>query len=363
MIDINMQGTLTALSHITIAHKDAPDAERGLVMTTIPHEGGPVRMPEIPGSSLKGLLRAKCGAVEARGRTMSLDVYNILFKGGIKGDEKESTDDLRRHAEFRETSPLVGLFGAAAPQWAKGRLVVRSAQALSPDKVVIVGVGGARRDDFKQNPETLGLLDDQGIADYYDYAETMKAVSRANAETIDLGRRIVKAKKAKRDGGEGESVAEIEALLKENEARIAKLKESDNYANAVGRPLPGVPAIGAGSVFSHGFDARGISYAEFGLFLAGLKELSELCSIGGHASTGYGLFEATYRLKVREAGGDWESAGSIAVGPMNFVVDGDNAFVKRAQRAWEEVAGKGVERVAAFVSKPAKAAKKVAEEA
>lgn len=365
MIDFDLTGVITARTPIHISHADVPEGELGTPMTTIRNEGGLQPVPHIPGSTIKGLLRSACGGVAARNKRMPMEVYNILFKGGIKGDEKEKTDDLRRNAEFRAAAPLLGLFGAASPQWVPGALSILPAQPTSLEDFSIVHLGGARRDMFRQNPEEFSVLDDEGVEDYFKYADAMKAVSQANGEIEDLRRRIMKAKRT--TDGTGESVADLNAAIKEVEKRRDLSKSSENYSNAIGRPLPQKRMIGPGSRFDQSICGRGVHDVEFGLLLEGLRALSNKCRIGGLASSGMGYFDATWRLRVKEAAvDDWEDAGSVSLSPEGFVLSSEHPIVTRAQAAWKGFGDDSVDRIVPFTratEAKAKAAKAEAKSA
>lgn len=354
MIDFTLIGTLVPLTPINISRPDTSrdDPHAGVPMMTVVGRGGRRQVPNIPGETFKGMLRAAAADLATRGRKLDLTLYNTLYKGGIKGSEKETVDDLRKTATFRNSNPVLGLFGASSPRWVHGCLSVGPAMPASEDEVAVTSSNGMRMDDFRRDPERLGRLDPESAEGYMEYTAIVKEVSQLENENEKLGRESYKLKNPRDGAKEADAAERIAAntkTVKENEARLKVLRESEHYKNTIGRPLPFKNGIAPGSTLHQRITGTALTDVEFGLFLDTLRELRHRCRIGGLDTIGYGLYKADWRLSVMEDGeDDFSDAGTLRLAPNEFALDSKHPAVARALEAWRG-AGDSVAPLDAFL--------------
>ena len=341
MIDFTLIGTIVPLTPINISRPDSKDdPHAGVPMITVTGRGGRRQLPHVPGETYKGMLRAAAADLATRGRKLDLTLYNTLYKGGIKGSEKEAVDDLRKTATFRNSNPVLGLFGASAPRWVHGCLSVGPSMPASEEEVAVTSSNGMRMDDFRRDPERLGRLDPKSVEGYMEYSAVVKEVSQTEAENERLGRENYKLKNP-RDGAKEPDAAERIAAnlktIKENDVRLKALRENEHYKNTIGRPLPFKNGIAPGSILHQRICGTALTDVEFGLFLDTLRQLRHRCRIGGLDTIGYGFYKADWRLSVMEDGeDDFSDAGTVRLAPNEFSLESKHPAVARALAAWRE---------------------------
>ena len=172
---------------------------RLLTMTVVTNGTDTMRVPVIPGETIKGLLRARTFAVayaaakaQVPGIGSSLDKFYEQTLGGrefAKGDLVLGSQDA-----LRLRQPILSLFGAANPR-ITGRLIIEAALSqLSARKLTDWNrqdgkkaapgsglLGGTRRDPLLVDPELTKLLETE---DLEKWAIEAKVVSmRSAAET------------------------------------------------------------------------------------------------------------------------------------------------------------------------------------
>lgn len=350
MTDVLISGKITAVSPINISKPDADPKERGVPHMQVMEGGMSNRVPVIPGNTFRGMLRSHCATLAARsiGRPLSLAEFNLLYKGGIKGSDKEEIGDVIRSVAFRKSNPLLGLFGSSAPIWINGRVSVGSAMPAEFDSVATTSLGGARRDEIRLNPEILDGMEETERGSYIEYVTVMREVSslKAQIESIERTTRRVmakaiasedKAQQREAKSTQNDNKKEIAAL----EAKLKAARNSEHYANAIGRPLDPILAIAPGSVFSQRITADGLFDDEAGLLLEALKSLSKDCRIGGKASIGFGLFKADWSIMVRPGKeADWKNCATLHIDPDTCEFNPMHPFAETAEKAWHERASK-----------------------
>jgi CRISPR type IV-associated protein Csf2 len=334
-LDLVLRGTIVPITPIHITRPDAPKEDGGAPHLNVMLGNGITRVPYIPGESLKGMLRSRSADIASRASDQenSLKLFLSLYKGGIKGKEKENSDDVRRVVNFRESNPVLGLYGAAAPMWLGGSLSIQHAYPEDPDQAATHEGAGARLDNFKREPQRLEGIPEAMVEEYMDYVDSMRLRSDLRTQEKSFNPDISKLMKRKESG---ENVqAELDVFAEKKKAIKAQIAEVDAM-ETIGRPLDAIKAIAPGSKLSHTIRVIRGTDAEVGLLLETLRSVSDLCRIGGHRSTGYGFFKAEYSLLIREdEGSPYEAAGSVSISPEDFSLDSDHPLVERALEAWK----------------------------
>lgn len=334
-IDIILEGTLKAKTPISIKRKGQEDLQ-GVPQIFMLFAGGAKETPFIPGETFKGLLRSVSADIVTRViGEQGLHEYFLLHKGGIKADGKEPAPDVVNIGKFRRSNPLIGLYGAAAPEWLGGSISVGPGLPGSLDDVKVAVSDGSRRDDFRLDPERLLLLDPESRALYGRYVQGVRDKGAVATEIKKLTGELKKAKSSA-DPAENAKIKDIQSAIDTLKSEEAALKDGAEVGNTVGRPLENKYAIAPGSTFNQRIEIFRGEDAEVGLLLATLEELSQTCRIGGMRSIGYGHFEGSWNIKVRD-GADraYSSAGTISIKPQSFELNSDHPAITRALDAWK----------------------------
>lgn len=342
-MDVRFEGTLTAVEPI---HISQPEQETpGVCMVPVFYGDEERHVPCIPGGTFKGLVRSRAGEITHRSymRTPSLDDYYLVFKGGIKGSEKEANLSFAESMAYRESHPILGLFGSAAPYWLKGRVQFGHLRPVTPDQASVVQFGGVRRDDFRLDPARLAILSEKEQESYAAYVLAMRKVSalrNKEAEASAAYRRVKKAADAnKSDLAAAREVDRVGKELSQIRKDIEEAKQDDDFANTVGRPLDAVNAIGPGSRFRSGIVALGLTDAEAGLLVETLRSLAGNCRIGGKAANGFGDFRADWEISVRDDDFcEWKEAGRLTVEQGSAEYRPQSEALDKAVQAWERLA-------------------------
>jgi len=342
-MDVRFEGTLTAVEPI---HISQPDQETpGVCMVSVFYGEEERQVPCIPGGTFKGLARNRAGEITHRRymRSPSLDEYYLVFKGGIKGSEKEANLSFSESNAYRSSHPVLGLFGSAAPYWLKGRVQFGHLRPVAPEAASVVQFGGVRRDDFRLDPARLGMLSEKDQEAYAAYVVAMRKVSALrNRETEVSGdyRRAKKASEAnKADLAAAKEAERVGKELAEIRKAIEEARQDDDFSNTVGRPLELVNAIGPGSRMHSRIVGLGLLDPEAGLLVETLKSLAGNCRIGGKAGTGFGGFRAEWDVFVREDDfSEWIPAGRLAVEQDKAEYQPAGEALGKALQAWEAFA-------------------------
>jgi CRISPR type IV-associated protein Csf2 len=345
-MDIRLVGTIRALAPIHISRKDDEDPNlKGCPTIIRTTSGGREMLPFIGGETIKGLLRAAAGDIvtHASGESLILSDYYKLFKGGIKGGDSEGPADIKATIGLRQSNPVFGLFGMAAPRWLGSSIEVGAAVPESESDAAIHRTSGARRDDFKLSPERMAMLADTSVEEYAEARDMEKKRSALKARLASIKQEIakisVKQKKEEVPGG-NERKAELRAEDEAIKKQLEDMKGEDN-SNTVGRPLS-LQAIAMGSTFQHRIVGFRSTHQEVGLLLESLRHIRNQCRIGGKKSTGYGAFEAQWSIGVRtDPFADYEHGGHIVLSPDHFELTSPHALVTQALDAWKALAKDG----------------------
>lgn len=314
---IVFDGSIVPLTPISVskigADKDCPQVPIINVVTP----GGVVSMPQIGGETFKGFLRATSAEeiFETKGLPRTTEAYLILAKGGIKSDEKETTN-IMEHLAFREKNPMAGLYGNSAPVWSASAMSVLPAMPIDATSASIASTGGrARRDDFRQNPSLLARFSEDEVEGYLQRLNDVKENSAKKVETSKIDAELKKLK-AKREDNE-ERIAELQALKQKEAERKGPI--------AVGRPLDPVYGIAPGSILHSKIILQGVTDVEAGLFLRTLERMQWNCRIGGYKAIGHGFFQANWKISIRD-GSVLRQIGSVSVAPYEFSISSDKTI-------------------------------------
>jgi CRISPR type IV-associated protein Csf2 len=302
----------------------------------------PIRVPVIPGETLKGLLRAlafRC-AVDAALRAnpnfkMSLDKVYEQAKGGLAfvGGPIE----LGAEENLRVRNPILSLFGAASPKII-GRLIVEPAIGRLPigDKASL-GMElpeGLRRDPFLADGRLFNVLSKDDRKRWSRQSAFVSLMSSANRKLEDARRALARARKT-----EGIDLAPFEKAVADATAEVDSLRQDEDYTLAMQRPVPTKNAIVAGTVFDHRMEIRDASLVEVGLFFAALSSWALDPRVGGERTAGYGRIEAEYSIEFLAEGelrrsGRWQPAGTVSIGSGGMILDSSHPIVAEALGAW-----------------------------
>lgn len=339
MSTMRLSGLMTAQTPICITRIDQGD--QVLSMTVMKGEY-PLRVPVIPGETLKGLLRAfafRC-AVDAALRAnpnfkMSLDKVYEQAKGGLAfvgGPIKLGAEE-----SLRVGNPILSLFGAASPK-ITGRLIVEPAIGRLPigDKASLDMElpEGLRRDPFLADGRLINVLSEDDRKRWSRQSAIVSLMSRANRKLEDARRALARARKTA-----GVDLASFEKAVADAMAEVDSLRQDEDYTLAMQRPVPARNAVAAGTVFDHSMEVRDASRVEVGLFFAALSSWALDPRVGGGRTAGYGRIDAEYSIEFLADGelrrlGRWQPAGTVSIGTGGMTLDSSHPIVADALDAW-----------------------------
>jgi CRISPR type IV-associated protein Csf2 len=353
-------GTLTVETPLSITRPDQGKNARSdqgmplLTMTVVTETGAPVKVPVIPGETVKGVLRRSTVEVYRsailghpdyeklfgdRANPWGLDDLYLFTLGGVKGSEKEDRNDLVRQTQLRQHNPILSLFGASTP-WVASRFFVDPAIAVLPGagdaNLDYALPGGTRRDPFRQDPN---LLADLTVDDREQWLEQNELTQQASAINAEIKR--LKGQYARLTGDEkpdADAIKAAKAALDDAEKRLKSVTDNPTYSNAVNRPLPKKAAIAPGTKMTHAMGVNGGTLLEIGLFLDGLAEFAVAPRIGGHRSVGHGRVSGDYEIKIRTLPNrEKVPAGTVTISESaGLVIKSENPVVAAAMTAWAE---------------------------
>lgn len=339
MLTIRFSGTIEAKTPILITRVGQGD--HALTMIVI-RGGHPVRVPVIPGETLKGLMRSLAFriAVDARrradpGYTMPLEKIYEQAKGGVTFNSGRNA--ITFGDDGREGNPILSLFGAASPP-IRGRLIVEpaigrisAADAFRWDMNLPEGV---RQDPLLTDGDIASLLSPSDQEKWVRKMAMIRRGANKGKALEDAKRALNRARKT-----QGLDIAPFEANVAEAAAEMERLKQEEDYTFAMQRPLPAKPATPAGTLFDHSMEIREASLVEIGLFLKALRAWSLDLRIGGGRTTGYGRVEANYSLDILTSEESleerrWLRIGSLRLCDSGTELDAANSILQEAREAW-----------------------------
>ncbi len=340
MPTIRFSGTIEAKTPILITRVGQGD--RPLTMVVM-NSGRPLRVPVIPGETVKGLLRSLAFniAVDAKKRadpffTMSLEEIYEQAKGGVAF--ASGRNDLTLDEERRTGNPIVSLFGAASPTPVRGRLIIEpamgrvSAQGISNLDMDLAE--GVRRDPLLADNSLIHLLTPSEQEKWSRQMGLIRRGAKKKKDLDDAQKALKWARRAQSDDFELCAAKANEAAVE-----VEKFKQGDDYTLAVQRPLPSKPATPAGVIFDHRMEIRSASLLEIGLFLGALRSWSLDLRIGGGRTAGYGRIELNYSIQLlaSERGSQrlrWVTIGSLHLGDLGMHLDASDSTLQDAAKEW-----------------------------
>lgn len=335
--------------------------------------GTPCRLPVWPGETLKGAMRATAFTIltDAAVRSghdltnLSLEDLYTQTKGGVEFTADRG--DLGSDDALRAVEPILSLFGAASPRL-EGKLSISAAEAgtVTGGSFPALGLpGGARRDPVLTTPGLTNLLSDQTIDDWNDRMAAVAAVSRRKAEAQsaynDALRALVRARNT-----DGANVDMHQKAFDAAKKLLDKIKDDPDKLNSLQRPLNQIPAVPAGTVYTHTIRVVDMTLEEVGFLfsiLCAMPTLEMGARIGGGRTAGYGYYTGDYTIFAYE-----DPAARLfrrrmqAIGSVSLPNDGSSGLLtiqeghplENALSAWEALEDAAGERLAMFSNKTAK---------
>ena len=192
-LDLEMTGTVTAESDISVSPPDHSRKEGRSTVMTLPRKsvwrrGHLVTTVYLPGSSLRGALRNTASRAVAAARAtgtsrMTPDAFLLLAKGGIKDRKEAGTDERVVNYAAMETlrreQPIVSLFGAMAEKIA-GRWQIGDAVPREPLERPNHKGRGVRSHPFQRQPDLAAFMNK---AEYESFLE--KDAKRVEANVAE----------------------------------------------------------------------------------------------------------------------------------------------------------------------------------
>ena len=340
-LDLEMTGTITAESDISVSPPDHSRNEGRAKVMTLPEKsvwrGGQLMTTVyVPGSSIRGALRNTASrtlaAARARGRSpMTPDEFLLIAKGGIKDRKGAGTDervvDYKAIAKRRSEQPIVSLFGAMAEKIA-GRWQIGDAVPREPLEKPNRKGRGVRSHPFQRQPELAGFMDASEYESFLENDAKRVEANLAEDKAESLGRKIGSERKSQEPDNE-----RIEAWKAEQEnlkEKAGKLREEAGGAVNIQQLLGGWEAIPAGTRMDHRMRLREATEDELAWAFFALRRLARDGRIGAHESAGEGYFSAEYRLRLAVDDGDFEEAGTLRIADHEIRIDRDRPVLASA---------------------------------
>ena len=338
MLDLVMDGTITAESDISISPPDHTKKEGRSTFLTLPEKrvwrgADLVTTVYIPGSAIRGALRngaarAYAEARSARQAPMTPDDYMLIAKGGIK-DRKEAGKDERvvdhaSAAALRQREPIVSLFGAMAMKIV-GRWQIGDAV---PDEPTTPNRKGrsVRSHPFQRQPDLGNFMDEVA---YKEFLERDRKIVEANLREDEIERlrsRILGEKRRPEPNVDRIEQWEEEATRLQEE--MDELRAQAGGAVNVQQLFGGWQAIPEGTRMVHRMRIRNVTEDELAWALFALRRLARDGRLGAHESHGEGYFSAEYTLCMAEHGGDFRDAGRLRIAEFCVSLESDIPILK-----------------------------------
>lgn len=346
-VTLRLRGSLTAETPIMITRPD--QGETVLTMTVIRGDI-PKNTGTLPGETIKGLLRSTMFAIATEAAqqldpAVGVTLSKLYEQTGGGLEFTSEARELGAQEQLRVRHPILSLMGSANPKLT-GRLIIDPAtanQTTGGDGAIDYGlVGGVRQDPAMTNPENAALLSDE---DRQKWAAQAVLVGQASAAK----NRLKDAQRAVRRAAATEGV-DVKPFREEEEAAkvaLAKIEGHPDYKRAIQRPVPKKFAAPIGTVYAHGYELRGATLIETGLFLAALDSWAFNPRIGGGRTVGFGRLRGHYQVEALV--GDtlrtrkWESIGEVVFDGAGPAVRSAHPIVLNAIKAWDEAAANIIE--------------------
>lgn len=337
------QGNIKAVTPLAVSRKeDQFDSVGQPKNTTRLPRKGPKRVDTPvywPSTTLRGKLRRSCyealreALVVRNGEDYKLSLQSafMLIQGvDISTDRstsKETADgQFDAGSSLRIANPFLSLWG----RWKMGaRVGVDNAYPKSTDCVTVMGAG-ARSNHYIRTPDAR---DELGLDDQALLSEIIRADSLAAKDKDVLNKEIKALTVQVKDEKDPEEKAAIRAQIQELQDEVKALKSQKVGASeAIQRPLEGFEAIIPGTEMEHRVFLRQVGEFELGLYLAGLRKLSEFPLMGGHFSQGCGEIAAEWEVNClidRKP----VTVGKVKLGMFQFELEGE--ALKAALAQWD----------------------------
>ena len=340
-LDLEMTGTITAESDISVSPPDHSEKRGRSTVMTLPRKsvwrgGNLVTTVYLPGSSLRGALRNTASravaAVRATGTSrMTPDAFLLLAKGGIKDRKEAGTDERVVNYAAMETlrreQPIVSLFGAMAEKIA-GRWQIGDAVPREPLENPNHKGRGVRSHPFQRQPDLAAFMD---AAEYESFlgkdAKRVEAnVAEDDAENLE---RRISAERRKQEPSP-DDIQQWEDKRKQLTEKAKTLREAAGGVVNIQQLLGGWEAIPAGTEMDHRMRIRGANATELAWAFFALRRLAREGRIGAHESAGEGYFRAEYTLRLAVDDGDFQTAGTLHIADRELRIDDDCSILTTA---------------------------------
>ena len=333
MLDLELIGTVVAVSDISISPPDHSEKEGPATVATLPEkavwrDGQLLTTIYIPASSIRGALRngaarALVEARAARGKRMTPEDFLLVAKGGIKDRKQDGVDertvDYNAAAELRRSEPLVSLFGAMAEKIA-GRWQIGDAVPTEPVKSNRKG-RGVRSHPFQRQPELARFMDADAYREFLESDGQRVEANLAEDEAEKLDGRVRAEKR--RPEPDPARIDEWEAKSTRLKEEARRLRGEAGGAVNIQQVLGGWRAIPEGTRMAHRMRLRDIDDTELAWAFLALRRLAREGRLGAHESRGEGYFSAEYDLRLAQDGGDFAPAGKLCIADLAIRLEGD----------------------------------------
>lgn len=318
---------------------------KGLPLLRDSVDGTAVKVPFIPASAQKGVLRRYATDALARvfmsaNLQMTLQDYLLATSGGIKGSAKTSGTVAEQPLVRRrliERAPLLALHGAGESPvgFVASGLAIQDARAGSG---AVDKIRGTRVAEHKSSRFAAFT-----VARVLSEEEAKKAVAIADATAIKsaLNKEIDDLKKQRRKADEQQKAmmdTEIARKTEERDEIEKMMRDVGGSDNSIGLPLPERDLIPAGTSLRGGMTLSTPNRHALGLHLASLRLWADNPRFGAMESKGYGFVDADWRVMSgdKEIGRpiSWREAGRIQVIDGHFSLSGEDLIQREA--SWAE---------------------------
>ena len=291
-----------------------PPQPKGAATPTAKILIGGRRVPYVPGTTMRGLLRRSVSdvMVARTGERYSYDGFAYNRVGGVRSDDKVKPRDLNYVRDVRRRNPIVGLFGDGV-DFHHSHCRVSNLVPVDPASVSTDETGSVRTDDVQRDPAVLEDVDDSFLAEYERRTSLAREKTRLSSDVERL-----KKDRRKVDKADKEALAAVDAEIEALKARMAEVDADRGNVNQV-QMIMRSESMPMGTDLSGSLDCPSVTRAEAGLLLAGVmaRPTSPKPFVGGMLARGYGDIEFVHEVSVREKGGSMVHVGTITTRPMD----------------------------------------------
>ena len=340
-LDLEMTGTMTAESDISVSPPDHSEKRGRSTVMTLPRKsvwrrGNLVTTVYLPGSSLRGALRNTASRAVAAARAtgtsrMTPDAFLLLAKGGIKDRKEAGTDERVVNYEamenLRREQPIVSLFGAMAEKIA-GRWQIGDAVPREPLQSPNHKGRGVRSHPFQRQPELAAFMDEKEYESFLEKDAKRVEANVAEDKAEDLGKKMFAERR--KSEPDTEKIEQWETEKKQLEESAKNLREEAGGVVNIQQLLGGWEAIPAGTEMDHRMRLRGANETELAWAFFASHRLAREGRIGAHESAGEGYFCAEYALRLAVDDGDFRPAGTLHLADRELRIDGDCPILTKA---------------------------------